>query len=126
MQTSVAQRQCRRRRDGERDRSRLEETATDPDLNAWYDRRGYENADKCAWTFGTTYTVATAPRPTWLGRWLPHPTQLGQRLRRLLRPLESDGAALDAAGRRTRTASMHPELTAHRPRNGNRACNKDE
>ena len=30
----------------------LEESATDPDLNAWYDRRGYENADKCAWTFG--------------------------------------------------------------------------
>jgi hypothetical protein len=35
----------------------LEESATDPDLNAWYDRRGYENADKCAWTFGTTYKV---------------------------------------------------------------------
>ena len=35
----------------------LEEAATDPDLNAWYDRRGYENADKCAWTFGTTYTT---------------------------------------------------------------------
>ena len=35
----------------------LEEAATDPDLNAWYDTRGYENADKCAWTFGTTYTV---------------------------------------------------------------------
>jgi hypothetical protein len=33
----------------------LEEAATDPDLNAWYDRRGEENADKCAWTFGTTY-----------------------------------------------------------------------
>lgn len=33
----------------------LEESHTDPDLNAWYDRRGYENADKCAWTFGTTY-----------------------------------------------------------------------
>jgi phosphate-induced protein 1 len=33
----------------------LEEAVTDPDLNAWYDRRGYENADKCAWTFGTTY-----------------------------------------------------------------------
>ena len=31
----------------------LEEAATDPDLNAWYDRRGDENADKCAWTFGT-------------------------------------------------------------------------
>lgn len=36
----------------------LEEGATDPDLNAWYDRRGYENADKCAWTFGATYSVA--------------------------------------------------------------------
>jgi len=34
----------------------LEEATTDPDLNAWYDRRGAENADKCAWTFGTTYT----------------------------------------------------------------------
>jgi hypothetical protein len=32
----------------------LEEAATDPQLNAWYDTRGYENADKCAWTFGTT------------------------------------------------------------------------
>lgn len=31
----------------------LEESVTDPDLNAWYDRRGEENADKCAWTFGT-------------------------------------------------------------------------
>jgi len=35
----------------------LEETATDPDLSAWWDQRGYENADKCAWTFGTTYKV---------------------------------------------------------------------
>jgi len=33
----------------------LEEATTDPDLNAWYDQRGMENADKCAWTFGTTY-----------------------------------------------------------------------
>ncbi len=33
----------------------LEEATSDPDLNAWYDRRGYENADKCAWTFGTMY-----------------------------------------------------------------------
>ena len=30
----------------------LEEATTDPDLNAWYDSRGAENADKCAWTFG--------------------------------------------------------------------------
>jgi hypothetical protein len=36
----------------------LEEANTDPDLNAWYDHRGYENADKCAWTFGSTYTVS--------------------------------------------------------------------
>ena len=35
----------------------LEEAVTDPDLNAWYDRRGAENADKCAWTFGTTHTA---------------------------------------------------------------------
>ncbi len=35
----------------------LEETTTDPDLNAWYDRRGAENADKCAWTFGAEYTA---------------------------------------------------------------------
>jgi Phosphate-induced protein 1 conserved region len=40
----------------------LEETATDPDLNAWYDQRGYENADKCAWTFGTTYSVANGSK----------------------------------------------------------------
>ncbi|HNG28952.1 MAG TPA: hypothetical protein PK012_04470 [Blastocatellia bacterium] len=30
----------------------LEEAVTDPDLNAWYDSGGAENADKCAWTFG--------------------------------------------------------------------------
>jgi hypothetical protein len=36
----------------------LEEATTDPDLNAWFDSRGYENADKCAWTFGTTYRLS--------------------------------------------------------------------
>jgi hypothetical protein len=35
-----------------------EETNTDPDLNAWYDDAGNENADKCAWNFGSTYTTA--------------------------------------------------------------------
>ena len=35
----------------------LEESVTDPNLNAWYDSAGNENADKCAWTFGTTYTT---------------------------------------------------------------------
>lgn len=37
----------------------LSESTTDPDLNAWYDRRGYENADKCAWKFGTTSTLSS-------------------------------------------------------------------
>lgn len=36
----------------------FEEAVTDPDLNGWYDHRGYENADKCAWKFGTTYTTS--------------------------------------------------------------------
>jgi len=36
----------------------FEETTSDPDLNAWYDSRGAENADKCAWTFGTTSTAS--------------------------------------------------------------------
>jgi Phosphate-induced protein 1 conserved region len=31
-----------------------EEMLTDPDLNAWYDSRDVENADKGAWTFGPT------------------------------------------------------------------------
>ena len=33
-----------------------EETTTDMMGTAWYDRRGYENADKCAWNFGATTT----------------------------------------------------------------------
>jgi hypothetical protein len=40
----------------------LEEAVTDPKLNAWYDSRGYENADKCAWTFGATYTAANGSK----------------------------------------------------------------
>ncbi len=35
----------------------IEETNTDEDLNAWYDNSGNENADKCAWNFGATYTT---------------------------------------------------------------------
>jgi len=31
----------------------MEEANTDPNLNAWFDPRGYEDADKCAWTFGS-------------------------------------------------------------------------
>jgi hypothetical protein len=40
----------------------LEEAATDPDLNAWYDSDGEENADKCAWTWGKEYTSANGSR----------------------------------------------------------------
>jgi hypothetical protein len=40
----------------------LEEAVTDPDLNAWYDNRGYENADKCAWTFGSTSTASNGAK----------------------------------------------------------------
>ena len=37
----------------------IDEALTDPDVRSgWFDSRGAENADKCAWTFGT---VATSP-----------------------------------------------------------------
>jgi hypothetical protein len=37
----------------------LDETVSDPDLNAWYDGSlSGENGDKCAWDFGTTYSPA--------------------------------------------------------------------
>jgi len=31
----------------------LSEALTDPHVNAWFDASGQENADKCAWAFGT-------------------------------------------------------------------------
>lgn len=41
----------------------LEETVTDPDLNAWYSlSSGMENGDKCAWTFGTTSTASNGAK----------------------------------------------------------------
>ena len=46
---------------------------TDPQLNAWYDQQGDENADKCAWTFGGLGHVR---RPE-----LEDPGQLEQRCR---------------------------------------------
>jgi hypothetical protein len=33
-------------------------TVTDPQLTAWYDKFGLEGADKCVWTYGTTYLAA--------------------------------------------------------------------
>jgi hypothetical protein len=38
----------------------LEETNTDPNLNAWYDANGAEDADKCAWTFGQNLSQAAS------------------------------------------------------------------
>ncbi|MGZ4999954.1 MAG: hypothetical protein ACXV7F_06605 [Methylomonas sp.] len=40
----------------------LEEAVTDPDLNAWYDSNGAENADKCAWSFGATSAAANGSK----------------------------------------------------------------
>jgi hypothetical protein len=41
----------------------LEEANTDPDINAWLDSRGQENADKCAWTFG--HSQFQTPNGAW-------------------------------------------------------------
>jgi hypothetical protein len=35
----------------------INETVTDPHLNAWYDSAGQEVGDKCAWNFGTTFVT---------------------------------------------------------------------
>ena len=35
----------------------LSEARTDPQLNAWYDSRGNENGDKCAWYFGSPFVT---------------------------------------------------------------------
>ncbi|WP_369046594.1 hypothetical protein [Sinomonas sp. P10A9] len=48
----------------------LSEARTDPNLNAWYDGSGSENADKCAWSFGSDY-VTFANKTQWKiqGNW---------------------------------------------------------
>lgn len=38
----------------------LEETNTDPNLNAWFDANGAEDADKCAWTFGQKLSLTSS------------------------------------------------------------------
>lgn len=37
----------------------LSEMLTDPQINAWLDRQGSENADKCAWTFSGLVTIGS-------------------------------------------------------------------
>jgi hypothetical protein len=37
----------------------LSEMLTDPQLNAWYDQKGAENSDKCAWTFSGNVSIGS-------------------------------------------------------------------
>jgi hypothetical protein len=37
------------------------EMINDPYLTAWFDNKGYEGSDKCAWTFGTTTSTSSGP-----------------------------------------------------------------
>jgi hypothetical protein len=48
----------------------LSEARTDPDLNAWYDSSGSENADKCAWSFSGSL-LSFSNRTSWKiqGNW---------------------------------------------------------
>ena len=49
----------------------LAEAMTDPQLNAWFDKQGYENADKCAWQFSTTPVYLAGDTAGWKlqGEW---------------------------------------------------------
>ncbi|HEY4898562.1 MAG TPA: hypothetical protein VIH79_02460 [Candidatus Nanopelagicaceae bacterium] len=45
----------------------VDEVLTDPYFMAWYDSNGAESADKCAWTFGTTYLTGSGRYNVQLG-----------------------------------------------------------
>ncbi len=45
------------------------EMETDPQLNAWYDQQGNENADKCAWQFQGTQHFSNGSTWTVQGNW---------------------------------------------------------
>src|SRR5579864_6790059 len=47
----------------------LSEAETDPHLNAWYDRQGNENADKCAWHFNKLSTFSNGSVWKIQGNW---------------------------------------------------------
>jgi hypothetical protein len=51
----------------------LSEALTDPHLDAWYDSKGAENSDKCAWTFGTPLLTFSS-KSQWKiqGNWSNH------------------------------------------------------
>lgn len=52
----------------------LDETVTDPQLNAWYNAQGSENGDMCAWTFGSSQTLL--PNGSYYNVTLPVPSTL--------------------------------------------------
>ena len=45
----------------------VDETVTDPELTAWYDSAGAENADRCAWSYGATFPSGRAKANVHLG-----------------------------------------------------------
>ena len=47
----------------------LSEMLTDPKLNAWFDQSGQENADKCAWSFGSDSVSLGGTRWKIQGNW---------------------------------------------------------
>src|SRR5207237_1784617 len=48
----------------------LSEALTDPHIDAWYDNSGNENADKCAWNFGSSpVTFSDGTRWKIQGNW---------------------------------------------------------
>ena len=66
----------------------LANTMADPELNGWYDRLGLEPADKCVWTYGTTYRAANGAAAN---------VRLGQRdylLQQLWAPSKNGGSCL--------------------------------
>jgi len=50
----------------------LSEMLTDPQLNAWYDSKGAENSDKCAWTFGSQLLSLKGSNWKIQGNWSNH------------------------------------------------------
>ncbi len=57
----------------------LSEARTDPSLNAWYDRQGEENGDKCAWTFAVPLvTFSNGTRWKIQGEWSNNAYNAGQ------------------------------------------------
>ena len=78
------------------------ESINDPLGNAWYDRRGYEGSDKCAWNFGTV--AADRANQTINGhRYTPPAGMEQRRLRLCAERLTGPTSVLnDPVGRRRR------------------------